>query len=158
MIKKLIVMLGLFLCLIPLKVSAADEVPADIQELAEEVGEEFNICPELLEAIAYKESRFDESVQSGNYYGLMQVNVRVHSKRIRDMGYKSKDMFEARPCMRVAAAYLHDLFNQYEEADLVLACYSGSLNTYLKYGYSGYGDYVLGLSWEYEEEHGKHNY
>lgn len=40
-----------------------DDVPENIKKYCEEIGAEFDICPELLEAIAWHESRFIPNVK-----------------------------------------------------------------------------------------------
>ena len=59
-----------------------DGIPSDIRDYCEIIGAEFNICPELLEAICYQESRFIPTVKNKKCYGLMQVNVKVHADQI----------------------------------------------------------------------------
>lgn len=49
-------------------------VPDHILEMSNEIGKEYNICPELLQSIAFQESRFQTDAQNGNCTGLMQVN------------------------------------------------------------------------------------
>lgn len=137
-----------------------DGIPQEIKEIAEVVGYEYDICPELLEAIAYRETRFTPSARNGKHYGLMQVNVKVHKERIEKYGWTETDMFDAFKCMMVAADYLHELFLTYEDDAIVLFYYSGNtkaINRYKEYGFlCPYAEDVLGRSYEYEEIHGKH--
>lgn len=151
--KKILILLVFLLC--PLKVSACD-IPDEVVEIADEVGEEYGLCPELLEAIAYRESRFTEDVISGNHYGIMQVNVKVHAQRIKELGYTKTDMLDAKKNMIVAADYLLELFEEYEDCEEVLAYYSGSFKTFEKTGKCRYARDVLSRSYYYEEIHGKH--
>ena len=92
------ILLGvLILVLLPIKVKAeeppTDEVPGCTKSLCESIGEEYNICPELLEAIAYHESRFTPKAKNGNHYGMMQVNVEVHKERLENHGWTKEDMY-----------------------------------------------------------------
>lgn len=147
----------------PIKVSIVydDGIPEDIREYCDEIGAEFNICPELLESIAYQESRFIQDVKSGNYYGLMQVNVKIHKARIDKYGYCADDMLSAYPCIKVAADYLADLFEAYGDDDpIILLLYSGSgwdaVEKYKENGFmTQYVSDVLARSAEYERLHGK---
>jgi len=137
-----------------------DGIPDDIRFYCEDVGEQFDICPELLEAIAYNESRFIPTVSNGKHYGLMQVNVNVHAKRIEAYGYTPDEMFEAYPNLVVAADYLAELFETYgDENPIVLSIYSGNwkaVEKYKEYGFiSSYVDDILTRSAEYERLHGK---
>ena len=54
-------------------------VPDHILEMSNEIGKEYNICPELLQSIAFQESRFQADAQNGNCTGLMQVNPACRS-------------------------------------------------------------------------------
>ena len=71
-----------------------DGIPTEIREYCEHIGYEFDICPEILEALAYRESRFYPDVTNGNHYGLMQVNVVTHKDRIEKYGWDAADMFD----------------------------------------------------------------
>ena len=165
---------GIFLCLIlssSITVSAKgavntspdqeDGIPEDIREVCEEVGEEYDICPELLEAIAYHESRFEENVTTGSHYGLCQVNVNIHKFRMDKFGYTKDDMLTAYPNIKVAADYLSDLFEMYEGDDYMVMClYAGFGNKAVR-RYKETGripkcvEDILNQSYEYERLHGK---
>lgn len=62
------------------------DVPIEVKNICEEYGEQYNICPELLEAICWKESRFFGDVQNKNCIGIMQVNAKVHKGRMKRLG------------------------------------------------------------------------
>lgn len=165
-----IAFLGLFLTTQPLSVKAKalscprphyeDGIPDEIRDYCEEIGYEYGICPEILEAMAYEESRFLPEVSNGKCYGLMQVNVKVHADRIAEYYYTPEDMFDAYKCLVIAADYLKDLYEMYgDENPIVLAVYSGNwkaVNTYKEYGFlCPYAERILTRSAEYEREHGK---
>ena len=61
-------------------------VPDHILEISNEIGKEYNICPELLQSIAFQESRFQADAQNGGCTGLMQVNPAWHEDRMRELG------------------------------------------------------------------------
>lgn len=138
-----------------------DGIPDDIREYCEEIGAEFDICPELLESIAYQESRFIPNVKNKNCWGLMQVNVKVHAERIKKCGYVKEDMLESYPCIYVAADLLADLFEHYGDDDpIILMLYSGAgwdaVELYKEQGtMTDYCFDVLTRSAEYERIHGK---
>lgn len=137
-----------------------DGIPDEYEIIFEEVGEMYDICPELLEAIAYKESRFTPDAVNGNHYGMMQVNVKIHADRIAKFGYVAEDMFTPYPNILVAADYLAELFETYGDDDpLVLLYYSGSsksISQYKEYGFlTKYVSSVLARSERYERIHGK---
>ena len=137
-----------------------DGIPDEIREYCESVGYKFGICPELLEAMAYEESRFCPEVSNGKCYGLMQVNIKVHADRIEKYYYTPEDMFDPYKCLVVAADYLAELYEMYgDENPIVLSVYSGNLkavNTYKEYGFlSPYAERILTRSAEYERLHNK---
>jgi len=138
----------------------ANGVPDEIRGYAEEIGSEYGICPELLESIAYWESRFDPTAVSknGKYIGLMQVNPKIHADRMKELGVD--DLTDPKGCMRVAADYLLELFEENEDVGIVLLQYSGSnMDRISQYERTGnmtkYVDKVLRLSEVYERLHSK---
>lgn len=135
-----------------------DGIPERITQIAEIVGNEFNICPELLEAIAYYESRFTATATNGNCKGLMQVNPTIHAGRFEAEGWSSDDWTNDYINMYVAASYLSELFEEYEDVGIVLGLYHGESNAIAK-GQNGnlssYTKKVLEKSEEYERLHGK---
>ena len=137
-----------------------DGIPKEIKEIFERVGEQYGICPELMEAMAYNESRFVEDVKRRNYYGIMQVNVKIHKDRIEKYGYTEEDLLKAEPCIIVAADYIKELFDTYGDDDpIILMHYSGNskaIPNYKEYGWMPpYVTRTLKRSAEYERKHGK---
>ena len=64
-------------------------IPEEIYQDAQIIGHEFNICPELLMALAERESSFKATAENGSCKGLMQVNATCHKQRfnaVRDGG------------------------------------------------------------------------
>lgn len=163
-----VLLIGLFL-LSPIKVYAnslslscpyEDGIPDNIRQYCELVGSEYDICPELLEAMAYNESRFEPDVVNGNHYGLLQVNVKTHKARIEKYGWTAEDMFDPYKNLMVAGDFLHELYTMYgDENPIVLAYYSGNssaIKRYLKTGeMCSYAKKILEHSAEYERIHGK---
>lgn len=137
-----------------------DGIPREIRIYCELVGNEYAICPELLEAMAYNESRFIPEVTNKKCYGLLQINVKVHEARIEKHGWTSDDMFDAYKNITIAADYLAELYETYgDDNPIVLSVYSGNWDAVSKYKESGYmTPYVkdvLARSAEYERLHGK---
>lgn len=130
---------------------------AEMCELTERIGAEYNICPELLQAVAWKESRFDPLAANGDCTGLMQVDRRWHRDRMEKLGVT--DLYDPEGNMLVAADYLAELFSEYGEVDVVLMFYSGnSRATEYSRGTGEMSDYVwevLEESMALEREHGK---
>lgn len=133
-------------------------VPIDVYQYAEIVGNEFNICPELLMAMAERESQFTPTATNGSCKGLMQVSVNFHKERFIEAGWSPDDWDDSYKNMYVSADYLHDLFEDYEDAATVLMVYHGESNAISK-GKSGniskYAEEILQRSYELERVHGK---
>jgi len=141
-------------------IQVEDGIPENVKTYCEEIGEMFDICPELLESMAYQESRFIPTVRNGNHYGLMQVNVKIHADRIEKYGYTAEEMFEPYPNILVAADYLAELYETYgDENPIILSIYSGSWKAVSKYKEYGimtpYVEEVLSRSADLERLHGK---
>lgn len=136
-----------------------DEVPELIKGYCEEVGEIYDICPELLEAIAFYESRFIPDVKNNNCWGMMQINVDIHEDRILSLGFEKKDMLDPLKSIVVAADILSELYETYEDGPIVLMYYAGqqkAIPGYLKNGkITKYVTDVLDRSEMYERLHGK---
>lgn len=139
-----------------------DDIPQEVTEICEVVGHEYDICPELLEAIAYQESRFTADVKNHNHVGMFQVNVKVHADRISKYGWTADDMYDPYKGAVVAADYLHELDLQYEDIAVALCCYSGygkKVSDYKEYGHlPTYVRKVLERSYDYEDLHEKHKF
>lgn len=142
--------------------AAAPQVPDGIPEYvsapAEAYGEEYNIAPELLEAIAYTESRYQPDAENSSCKGLMQISVRWHEERMEKLG--TTDIYDSGQNMHLAADYLSELFEEYEDPGLVLMKYNGSgkeqISHYMETGeMSEYARGVLDKSEELERIHGK---
>ncbi len=103
-------------------------IPSEIYQNAEIIGNEFDICPELLLAIAERESRFTADATNGPCKGLMQLNTGCHKARFEEMGWTTSDWSNAYINMYVAASYLADLFDEYEDVGIVLGVYHGESN------------------------------
>jgi len=137
-----------------------DGIPRDLREIFEVVGHEYDICPELLEAMAYRESRYIPDVTNGRHVGLMQINVKIHAERIERYGWTEDDMTDPYKNLMIAADYLHELYEKYgDDNPIVLSIYSGNwkaVNTYKEYGFmTPYVEDVLTRSAELERLHGK---
>lgn len=128
-------------------------VPDHILEMSNEIGLEYNICPELLQPIAFQESRFQADAQNGGCTGLMQVNPAWHEDRMRELGVT--DLYDPEQNMEVAADYLQELFGRYEDVRTVLMVYHGEAGAVDKAEASQYADEILERSAALERLHGK---
>lgn len=99
------------------------EVPADIEEFCIKYGKENGIAPELLEAIIWKESRFQPEAVNRSCKGLMQVNTGCHKKRMDRLGVS--DIYDPEGNIAVGSDYLRELFEANEDTATVLELYNG---------------------------------
>lgn len=133
------------------------DIPDDIEAAAERWGRRYNISPEFLEAVAWTESRFDPAAESGGCVGLMQVAPRWHRDRMARLGLTEADLWEVDGCMAIAADYLRELFDTYDDPFWVLMTYNGDSNAsaYLNDGAapSEYALTVTELAAEYTQVH-----
>ena len=138
-------------------VGQAIEVPAEVQEISEELGSRYNICPELIQAVCFKESSFRPDAVNGDCVGIMQVSERWHKGRMERLGVTG--LTDIRENMSVGVDYLAELFAEYEDAGAALMKYSGNSRlSNLVDGtgdFSDYADEVLALSAELERRNGK---
>ena len=133
-----------------------DEIPIDVQIACNIYGAQYDICPELLEAIAFYESGFEPTAQNGTCKGLLQINTPCHKQRMQDLGVT--DIYDIDSNVKVAADYLAELFDQYEDVGIVLGIYHGERNAVSRGEcgkLSSYVTKILEKSAEFERAHGK---
>lgn len=126
-------------------------VPEDVRTYCEEIGAQYHICPELLEAIAWRESRFQSDATNGTCTGIMQVSYEWHANRMAKVGAVS--LTNTRDCILVAADYLSELFEEYGLAKSLML-YNGDARAN-EIGYlSSYASDILTVSEALERVHG----
>ena len=131
-------------------------IKAEYVEICEEIGTEYNICPELLMALIEKESSGKADAQNGSCKGLCQVSEKWHSGRMEKLGVT--DIYDPEGNIRLAADYLTELGAEYEDIGLILMLYHGESNAESKAEsglLSDYADWILTRSAEIERSHGK---
>lgn len=144
-------------CLIPISAQARTEVdtetPWQIWEIADKYGQEYNICPELILAVCYQESRYkvDAVSAAGDCFGIMQIQAKSHKSRMKRLGVT--DLLDADQCIHVGADYLAELFEQYEDVGIVLGIYHGESTAFTKT--SAYTTEILERSEHLERLHEK---
>lgn len=123
----------------------------------EKIGEQYGICPELLEAMIEQESAGQaDAVSSGGDIGLMQVNPKWHRDRMDKLGITS--LYDPYSNILVAADYLVELFEMYGDLPLVLMEYNGSSDAESRYVSGNYTEYAISImerSENLERLHGK---
>lgn len=136
------------------KVEAAEH-KADLEQYIEILCAP-DICPELVEALIERESRWNPNAVNGDCIGLMQISERWHKDRMRALGAKDlKDPFDN---IDVGVDYLRELFERYEDPGMVLMIFNGdsrAKDLQATGNLSEYAEWILTRSAELEREHGK---
>lgn len=101
------------------------QVPDEIKIVCAKYGNEYGIEPELLEAIAWRESRWTANVvsENGACKGLMQINENIHKDRMEKLGVK--DVYDIDGNVHVAADYFAELLEDNPNVEYALARYHG---------------------------------
>ena len=130
-----------------------DSIPLteDEQRKIQDICNEYNVCYELVLAIIERESAYhkDAVSASGTCHGLMQINPAFHD---------CEGLYEAESNVRTGVRYLARLFDEYEDAGLVLDLYHGDKKAFERYEKGTMSSYARGIlerSEELERKHGK---
>lgn len=125
--------------------------------LTEQIGEQYGICPELLQAVIFYESGNDRyAVSAGGDRGYMQVNPKWHGDRMARLGVTN--LYDGYENIVTGADYLSELAGKYEDVGLALMKYNGDSRADSLYEagqLSEYAKRILNLSAELERAHGK---
>lgn len=100
-------------------------IPDEVEEAARKWGEVYQISPELLMTMAWRESRFNPEANGSGCIGLMQIAPQWHKDRLRRLNLEKDDLLTVDGNMAVAADYLHELFEKNEDDVWVLMTYNG---------------------------------
>ena len=132
-------------------------VQRNYEEICEEIGARYNICPELLEAMIKQESGGNpDAVSSGGDTGLMQVNPKWHKDRMDRLGVT--DLTDPYSNILTAADYISELAKKYDDLPLVLMVYNGTANAKKRWTNGDFTDYanqIMQRTAELERKHGK---
>lgn len=133
------------------------DVPQEVVEISEELGVQYNMCPEVIQSACFKESGFNQYAENEGCIGIMQVNPIWHADRMARLGVT--DLCDIRSNMLVGVDYLHELTDQYEDISVALMKYNGDsrANGVLSgnENISDYAEEILMISAELERENGK---
>lgn len=137
--------------------AAPIDVPADVRQISIELGTQYNMCPEMIQAACFKESSFNPRAENGNCIGIMQVNPAWHADRMARLGVT--DLYDTRSNMLVGVDYLNELVSEYEDVSVALMKYNGDSNAEgLMAGEEDVSEYayeILRISAELERINGK---
>ena len=126
-------------------------------EFTEEIGQQYNICPELLQAIAERESSLRIYATNGTCKGLMQIREKWHRDRMERLGVTN--IYDGYSNILLAADYLAELAQENGDLYYVLMRYNMKKSTADKLYEAGeYTDYAVEIAEraaELERLHGK---
>ena len=101
----------------------AVEVPQEVVRISQELGQQYGICPETIQAIGWVESRFIPDAENDGCIGIMQVSEKWHRERMERLGVS--DLTDTEGNMRVAVDYLSTLVEDGEDMEEALMRYHG---------------------------------
>lgn len=122
----------------------------------EDVGQEYGICSELLQAIIEKESMGKADAENNGCIGLMQINEKYHKDRMKHL--MVTDLYDPYSNILVGADYIMELADKYGDVALVLMVFHGEKDALEKNEQgiiSNYAKKILERSEFLEREHGK---
>lgn len=143
------------------------EIPTEIIEITEIVGQKYEICPELLQAIIWQESRCIPTVKNAACSGLMQINVSqsFNKNHIKEMAADknltyAEAIFNAEINIEAGAQLLKYLFDNFgDDPAEILMRYNGDSTNLKQYKSGGdmsqYAADTLEISELLERAHGK---
>lgn len=116
---------------------------------------EYGIVPEIVFAMIDQESDFDANAMgdSGNSYGLLQIQQRYHKGRMEKLG--CTDLLDPYQNVQVGVDYLAELYGKYGDIEMALVAYNcgvtGAKETYFDHGqyWSVYSQEALEQADEY---------
>ena len=94
----------------------------DWEESIEIVCQEYNVCPELVQAVIERESGWDPKAENEGCEGLMQIEPLFHQGRMERLGVT--DLRDPYDNILVGVDFLAELFRQYHEIYPVLMFYN----------------------------------
>lgn len=132
------------------------KVPEEVREISEELGKKYCICPELIQAVCFRESSFQADAENNGCIGIMQISPSCHKKRMERLGVT--DLTDIRQNMIIGVDYLSSLVKDEEDMAEALMRYHGESGINEKLNSGEVSEYVLGifeLSAELERGNGK---
>lgn len=146
----------MFLAIWSITVEAERSQLEEWRNYIEIVAAEYNICPELIEAVIERESSWRPDAVNGPCTGLMQINLEYHAERMERLGVE--DLLDPYDNILVGTDFLAELFRKYEDPYAVLMLYNAGYDGLRDWRAGKYSDYaveVAARSAELEREHGK---
>lgn len=151
--RKFIASVILSVMLFPMTVTAQGKdtyISEEIQLYCLEVGEQYNVCYEILLAMIERESSGNPDAVNGNCKGLLQVSEKWHKGRMEKLGVT--DLYDPYSNILVATDYLVELWERHGDVYTVLMCYNMGEKRALELVEQGkYSKYAIGICERSEE-------
>lgn len=131
----------------------------EVKFWTEKYGSEYNIAPEVLQAMCWVESKCDPIAQSPDKSckGLMQIKPSCHRNRMDRLGVRN--VFGTWENIKIGTDYLAELAAEEEDIAVALARYNGQsaekIEKTRQGQYSGYTKEILEIAQELERRNGK---
>lgn len=135
---------------------AGSDHQGDWQEYIEQLCEDKDISPELVEALIERESTWNPEAVNGNCIGLMQVDKNIYKDLIG-----SRNLTDPYDNIQIGVEILEELLHKYGEAAPALMFYNAGysdeygIGAYDDEKLSNYADEILKRAEELERLHGK---
>lgn len=136
--------------------NAGSDHQGDWQEYIEQLCEDKDISPELVEALIERESTWNPEAVNGNCIGLMQVDKNIYKDLIG-----SRNLTDPYDNIQIGVEILEELLHKYGEAAPALMFYNAGysdnygIGAYEDGTLSNYADEILKRAAELERLHGK---
>lgn len=152
----IILMIAVLLLIWSITVEAERSQLEEWRDYIEIVAADYNICPELIEAVIERESSWRPDAVNGTCIGLMQINPEYHAERMERLGVE--DLLEPYDNILVGTDFLAELFREYGDIYAVLMYYNAGYDGLRAWRAGEYSDYAVEVTERYaelEREHGK---
>lgn len=152
----IILMIAVLLLIWSITVEAEQSRLEEWRDYIEIVAADYNICPELIEAVIERESSWRPDVVNGSCIGLMQINPEYHAERMERLGVE--DLLDPYDNILAGTDFLAELFREYGDIYAVLMYYNAGYDGLRAWRAGEYSDYAVSVaerSAELERAHGK---
>lgn len=129
-------------------------ITEEVQFWSQKYGREYGICPEVIQAIVWTESRCIPSAQSADKSckGLMQIKPSCHQERMEKLGVRN--IFGVWENLKVGTDYLAEIAETEPDIGVALMIYNGSSPEKVEAGRQGklsaYARQILEIAAELE--------
>lgn len=133
------------------------KIPQEVRESCEKWGEEYGICPELLEAMCWHETRCRSNLENGGCYGMTQINPKYHKETMDLLGVTDLTDYDQNihVCAYTIAEYSKEENDLYCVLMMWNCGYNRGRNLFYKDVFTNYAKEVSQESYELERLHGK---